>query len=513
MDTQSAVVLTETWDGLAPAGLSPILYLGIDVGRRKHMVAAIPERRMWDGSWERALVRPIATTAFGFRTLTGWLGELGFAPDQTRIGLEPTGGWYGRTVAAWVERHGYHVDWLQNFALHDRRQLMIGKQTKTDALDARLIARLLFERERLGLKGGFLHRPPKSADAIRMLVRNRARLVEQRTRCRNQLTAIEDVLFPELREFFKTSITGPSARLLLESFPTPNHVAAADPTELQRVVVAQGHARSLASRLKDLQMAAADSAGLATETEAMVQTQEWLLYQLRLLDDQIEGVAATIAELLGEWPGAEPQILDSFPGMTVIRKAVLLASIGDIACFRNERQLRKLLGWYPEARESGSSVAKHRLGRSGNRMARREIWLWSLELISPSPPHTPFRMYYRRLRDRGMPARVAMGHLAGKLASLLFHCLRSGSPYDPQRHIRDLGIVDACSIAEALTSRSNVVGRSRAHGLESIRPDDAKGKPGPDQPSVKCGASDRAHVNAEKPATDHQGETVDPSLK
>ena len=25
------------------------------------------------------------------------------------------------------------VDWLQNFALHDRRKLMIGKQTKTDA--------------------------------------------------------------------------------------------------------------------------------------------------------------------------------------------------------------------------------------------------------------------------------------------------------------------------------------------------------------------------------------------
>jgi hypothetical protein len=64
--------------------------------------------------------------------------------------MEPTGGWYGRTVAAWLERH---VDWLQNFAIHDRRHLMIGKQTKTDALDARLIARLLFERERLGLKG------------------------------------------------------------------------------------------------------------------------------------------------------------------------------------------------------------------------------------------------------------------------------------------------------------------------------------------------------------------------
>jgi transposase len=440
MGTQSAAALTENWGVPAPTGL---LYLGIDIGRRQHLAAAIPETRMWDGSWERASVRTITTTALGFRGLTAWLGERGFAPDQTRIGMEPTGGWYGQTVAAWLERHGYRVDWLQNSALHERRHLMIGKQTKTDALDARLIARLLFERERLGLKGGFLKRPPRNTDAIRMLVRNRARLVQQRIRCRNQLTAIEDVLFPELKDFFKTSVTGPSARLLLEAFPTPNHVAAADPADLHRVVVCQGHARGLAARLMDLQMAAADSAGLSTDTDAIVHTQEWLLYQLRLIDGQIQQVEATIGAVLEEWPVSERAVLASFPAMTILRQAVLLSGIGDIAYFRDDRQLRKLLGWYPEARESGSSLAKHRLGQSGNRLARRELWLWAWELITPSQGATPFRDYYRRLRERGMAGYVAMGHLAGKLISVLFYCLRSGMPYDPQRHARDLGIADA----------------------------------------------------------------------
>jgi transposase len=446
MGTQSATALTETWGVPAPTGL---LYLGIDIARRQHVAAAIPEARMWDGSWERAPARTIATNALGFRGLTGWLGELGFAPDQVRIGMEPTGGWYGRTVAAWLERHGYRVDWLQNFALHDRRHLMIGKQTKTDALDARLIARLLFERERLGLKGGFLQRPPRNTDALRMLVRNRTRLVDQRTRCRNQLTAIEDVLFPELKDFFKKSVTIPSARLLLEAFPTPNHVAAAAPGELHRVVVRQGHAGALAARLMDLQLAAADSVGLATDTDAIVHTQDWLLYQLSLLDDQIEQVEAAIGAVLAEWSAEERAVLASLPGMTMLRQAVLLACIGDIAYFRDDRQLRKLLGWYPEARESGSSVSRHHLGRSGNRMARRELWLWAWELITPQRAATPFRDYYRRLRERGMGGHVAMGHLAGKLISVLFHCLRSGTPYDPQRHARDLGIADACHRPEA----------------------------------------------------------------
>jgi len=439
MGTQPAAALTETWGVPAPTGL---LYLGIDIGRRKHLAVAIPELRMWDGSWERAPVRTIATTALGFRGLTSWLVELGAPPDMVRVGMEPTGGWYGRTVAAWLERHGYRVDWLQNFALHDRRHLMIGKQTKTDALDARLIARLLFERERLGLKGGFLQGPPRNTDAIRMLVRNRARLVEQRTRCRNQLTAIEDVLFPELKDFFRKSVTSSSARLLLESFPTPDHVAAANPADLHRVVVRQGHAGALAARLMDLQVAAADSAGLTTDTDAILHTQEWLLYQLRLVDAQIEQVEAAIGAVLEQWSHQDRVVLASLPAMTLVRQAVLLASIGDIACFRDDRQLRKLLGWYPEARESGSSLSKHRLGRSGNRMARHEVWLWAWELIAPAHANTPFRDYYSRLRARGMVGRVAMGHLAGKLISVLFHCLRSGIPYDPQRHARDLGIVD-----------------------------------------------------------------------
>jgi transposase len=61
--------------------------------------------------------------------------------------------------------------------------------------------------------------------------------------------------------------------------------------------------------------------------------------------------------------------------MSTMRQAVLLSAIGDFGTFRDDRQLRKFLDWYPELRESGSSTATHHLGCSGNRMARREIWL------------------------------------------------------------------------------------------------------------------------------------------
>jgi len=191
MGAQSTVAaLTETRGGTAPTGHR--LYVGIDAGRRHHVVAAIPTERMENGSWERAGIHRTPTTSRGFRELTDWFRSLGSAGGQIAGGCEPTGGWYAQTVAAWLERHGYEISWLQNFAIHERRQLLIGKQTKTDALDARLIARLLYERDAFGLRKGFLHHPPRSTDALRMLVRNRHQLVEQRTRYRLQLTAIVD---------------------------------------------------------------------------------------------------------------------------------------------------------------------------------------------------------------------------------------------------------------------------------------------------------------------------------
>ena len=442
MGTQSTfTALTENRGGTAPAGCR--LYVGIDAGRRHHVVAAIVRERMENGSWERAGAHNVPTNGQGFRDLIAWLQSLGHSPSEVRIGCEPTGGWYAETVAAWLRRHDYQVSWLQNWAVHDRRQLAIGKQTKTDALDARLIARLLYERETFGQDKGFLARGPRSTDALRLLVRNRVRLIEQRTRHRLQLTAIEDVLFPELKDFFRSSISSPAARLLLEAFPTPKAIAAAVPGAIYERLVRQGKSRIHAARIGELRCLAAESAGLVDGIEPILYTQGWILRQLRAVDEQIEDIEQSTLQALQVWPADQRAILESFPCMSTVRQAVLLSAIGDVVEFRNDGQLRKLLGWYPEARESGTSLSKHQLGNSGNRLARREVWFWAMQLVSPRQETTPFVAYYRRLRQRGMPGHTAIGHLAGKLISVLFFCLRSGRTYDPALHARALGFSDA----------------------------------------------------------------------
>ena len=85
----TVAALTECRGGTAPAGSR--LYVGIDVGRHEHLVAAIPQARMENGTWERAGVHRIPTSSRGFRVLTNWLETFDLDREQIRVGCEPTG--------------------------------------------------------------------------------------------------------------------------------------------------------------------------------------------------------------------------------------------------------------------------------------------------------------------------------------------------------------------------------------------------------------------------------------
>ncbi len=82
MGAQSTfTALTENRGGTAPAGSH--LYVGIDVGRRHHVVAAIVQERMENGSWERAGAHRIPTNGQGFRELIAWLHAYSGVFDQS----------------------------------------------------------------------------------------------------------------------------------------------------------------------------------------------------------------------------------------------------------------------------------------------------------------------------------------------------------------------------------------------------------------------------------------------
>ena len=121
MESATATTLTGSRDGPALADDHHLYSASISGGvttrspsSREHALRTAPGTRP----------RPHAGHHWaGFRELRDRIGNHGLGREQIAIGCEPTGGWYSRTVAAWLERHGYRITRLQNWALHGRPEL------------------------------------------------------------------------------------------------------------------------------------------------------------------------------------------------------------------------------------------------------------------------------------------------------------------------------------------------------------------------------------------------------
>ena len=88
--------------------------------------------------------RVCANTAAGFLELHTWLGGQDVQPQQTRVVLEATGS-YSNVIALFLYEHDYVVSVLNPAVLVDHRH-SVNVRSKTDALDARLLARYAQER-------------------------------------------------------------------------------------------------------------------------------------------------------------------------------------------------------------------------------------------------------------------------------------------------------------------------------------------------------------------------------
>ena len=139
--------------------------VGVDVSKKKLDVALLRE-----GGKYRDKV--IANTRRGFEELLAWLAKHGVT--RARICMEATGA-YWEELAEFLADAGFEVS-VVNPVLVRKYSESLGERSKTDRIDARVIARFCAERcpERW-------QAPSKAVRGLRALVRRREALVELRT--------------------------------------------------------------------------------------------------------------------------------------------------------------------------------------------------------------------------------------------------------------------------------------------------------------------------------------------
>ncbi len=136
-------------------------------------------------------------------------------------------------------------------------------------------------------------------------------------------------------------------------------------------------------------------------------------------------------------------IIESLPVKSPIWTATIIGAIGDVRRFSNVNQFKAYLGWSPQLTRSGSSVDHSELAKTGVRPARNVLGQMAVIMLSPTIKATPFREVYKRLTDRGMRPASALGHVAGRLSVVLYGMLKNMTPYDQDKHRRQLGLVQS----------------------------------------------------------------------
>jgi transposase len=251
-------------------------------------------------------------------------------------------------------------------------------RTKTDRLDARTLASLLWKGE---LEAVWM--PDERARVVRRRLARREQLVRTRTRVKNEVHAT-----------------------------------------LMRRLVGKPPCSDLFG-VKGRKWLRALERDLPPEEAETIQA---ALRHIAFLDREIEQVERLVAKQMLTWP--ESKRLMTVPGVNLIAAATFLAAVGDIARFRNSKRLVAYLGLDPRVRQSGQQPA-----RSGSITKRGSVsarWALVEATWSVVGQPGPLRAFYLRIRSRRGHGKAIVA-TARKLAVLFWCMLTRGQDYAHQQ--------------------------------------------------------------------------------
>lgn len=305
------------------------------------------------------------------------------------------------------------------------RQAFFPSGAKGDPGDTALLLELLLQHRQ------HLRRlEPDTAETrlLGMLVELRRRLVDERTRHSNRLTAWLKMYFPQPLDWID-NIDAPLGCDFLERWPTLQQLQRAKPETIERFF-RQHNSRSetrIQERLDAIQVAVAAvhdpallEAGTAA-TAALVTLLKALNATIASLDQHIAQLPKhPEADLFAGLPGAGPALLPR-----------LIVAFGTRReRFQSASELAAYSGIAPVTRQSGKSKSVH-FRRACPPFLRQTFHEFAAHSVAKSQWA---RQFYDQQRGKGKRHHAAVRSLAFKWIRVLFRCWKDRTPYDEARY-------------------------------------------------------------------------------
>lgn len=418
-------------------------YVGIDIGYKFHEACCIPLEMFTDEKqpWKRVKTINIMADGRGIKQLINYLVHYSLDTSDFCILLEATSGYYGLLIIKALEQNGYNINLVESKAVKDFREKNLGLYVKTDKIDSKVMGYMAFQKAITPSTHGirFVGISSPSQVVCKQLALERWSLQRQLNRRKNQLEQFINVTHPEMKSIFTAGTTRPIARRLVQKYPTATLMACLSEEELSKDFVeigAKSFAKKKIKKLKELL-----ESDVAIEVPLFIEYQQFLIDDVERLEALIKTLDRQIKGVVDSHPYKE--VLWSLPIKGYIWACTLIGVIGDINRFPTYKKFKRYLGFTPQNKESGISVKSSHLCFNGVRHTRRVLFQMALSSIAPTTRNNPFCAFYSRLIERNMPKRKALGHVAGKLAQVMYGCLKYNRPYDPQIHFEAMGMTSS----------------------------------------------------------------------
>lgn len=386
-----------------------MFHVGIDIAKEHHDACGVDEAGQ--------VVLPafrLANSRPGGQALLDRLDQLG-GPGQVRLAMESTAH-YWIPLYEFLTDQGYNVYLFNPLQVRAYRQVGIRK-TKTDRVDSFYIADFLRIRPAAALSI-----PSPTCRQLRHLARFRWTLTDRATALRRRGHMLLDHVFPEYPALFARPFDGTS-RTLLRQAVTAAEFRAWPVAELTAVIRQASRGRLGQEKAQQIVAAAESSLGIPSLQQVAQVEMACLLDQMALLEDQLDSLDQTLADLLPP----EGHFLTTIPGISAVLAAAILGEIQDVGRFPQLKSLVAYAGLDPSVHQSGHFQAtESALSKRGSPYLRRLIWL----AATAARRHNPdLEAFYQRKRRQGKHHNTVMGAVCHRLLARIYVLLKEKRPF------------------------------------------------------------------------------------
>lgn len=344
---------------------------------------------------------------------------------QPQIVFEATGV-YSKPLERFMRENGYSYFLLN--PLEAKLQCDSLRIHKTDRSDAHQLALTQFTANRR------IETPPDDVYLqLRGLSRHYSELDEELTVVRSRLHKVIQLTFPELERIFTSK-----SELFLnltQLFPHPDLVLGNSKTILKNRILKNTNKRMSVVKAEELAEklleAASQSYPAVSSTDTLCD--QVIIYakryqELLFLKAQCIEKMTLLAANLEEY-----SILLSIPGIAANTAVRLIAEIGDIKRFDNNKQLNAFAGIDIRRYQSGKFIAKDKINKRGNKHLRKLLYLIIQNMIKIRRfGQNHFVDYYDKMKKQPYNKchKVASIACVNKLLKTIFFLVTHNKNYD-----------------------------------------------------------------------------------